>query len=121
MQAMLYLQGSENEVYEVLFLHRDDIIYMACTCRAGAFSQLCRHKLAVLRGDPAALQEPGQKGLLLEVQNCLAQSPVASLSRQLYALQARLDLLNQEAKILKTAIESEIKNIRPNARIWKNP
>jgi uncharacterized Zn finger protein len=121
MHTILALQGSENETYQVLFLHQDNVTYLACTCTAGAFGKLCRHKLAVLRGDSAALRDQGQQELLQQIQTCLAQSPLAALSQQLYGVQERLDLLDREAKSLKTAIELQIKNIRPNAKIWKSP
>jgi uncharacterized Zn finger protein len=120
MQATLYLRGSENDAYEVSFLHQEDSIYVACTCKAGAFSQLCRHKLAVLRGDPEALVDPEQREMLRQVETCLAQSTIPDLSRELHGLHERLDLLNQEAKTVKTAIELKIKHVRPNAKIWKN-
>jgi len=121
MQATLHLRGSENDVYEVLFLQQEGTIYLACTCRAGAFAKLCRHKLAVMRGDTGALNDSSQAELLLEVRKCLAQSTLPDLSHQLYKLEERLDLLNQDAKTLKTAIEIEVKNVRPNAKIWKTP
>lgn len=119
MEATLDLKSSEGEAYQVFFLRHEEIIYLACTCKAGAFAKLCRHKLAVLRGDSKALQDPDQKELLLQVQSHLAGTEVITLSQELQGLEESLDLLQQKAKALRAAIELQIKNVRPNAKIWK--
>ena len=119
MYAILEMRGSEGETYHVYFLYRAAGVYLACTCRAGAFGKLCRHKLALLRGDPTALQDQIQKPLLQEIRTCLDQSPVIALCDDLQDVEERLDLLQQETKVLKAAIELQVTNIRPNAKIWK--
>lgn len=45
------VKGSASEPYEVVFRKDGDRITASCTCPAGAFGQLCKHRLRIMLGD----------------------------------------------------------------------
>ena len=54
--ALLVKSSSMDGVsYEVVFKNNKGIITIKCNCRAGELTKLCKHKLALIRGDSSFL------------------------------------------------------------------
>lgn len=51
MRIVLSVQGSSDEPYEVEFNREGDVVVGSCTCKAGLFGQLCKHRVLLLSGD----------------------------------------------------------------------
>lgn len=94
------IQGSETDPYKVVFEKNGPILKASCTCRAGIFGQLCKHRLLLLNGNTDGLVSPNVAEAC-EVASWLAGSNVAS---------AISDLVTLEAE--KQAIESRIKRAK---------
>ena len=59
MKIVLFVKSSSlpDIYYEVAFSNRNEIISIKCNCPAGELTKLCKHKLALLRGDSSILTD----------------------------------------------------------------
>ena len=55
MQLTFYAQGSAIEPYTITVTLSDSKLSMTCTCPAGGFKAICKHRLALIAGDPDGL------------------------------------------------------------------
>jgi len=53
--------------YSVNFIIDDGKLNVYCSCPAGIYGQLCKHKTAFIEGDKNMLYDISQKGLLLDI------------------------------------------------------
>ena len=54
-EVQFLVQGSDPEPYAVTFHRRGSELRASCTCRAGQFGSHCKHRIAILIGNPAAI------------------------------------------------------------------
>lgn len=54
-QFTIQVKGSSSEPYELTFIKDGDSLTALCTCPAGSFGNLCKHRVAVLDGKSAAV------------------------------------------------------------------
>jgi hypothetical protein len=86
MKVTVQALSSSGGSYPVEFSDDDGVLRVFCHCQAGVSQQMCRHKLALLRGDSKMLYEPSEEKLLKQI-----------LSSKAYpALKQRLDVYEQE-------------------------
>lgn len=55
MEIRFQVQGSSPDPYIVAFIKDDEGLVATCTCAAGSVGQYCKHRLAILNGDPSAI------------------------------------------------------------------
>jgi hypothetical protein len=67
MKTILLAKSSSGEAYTVEFVSAEDSVRVFCHCQAGVLQQMCKHKLALLKGDVSMLFDPSQSPLLTEV------------------------------------------------------
>lgn len=67
MKTILFAKSSSGEAYTVEFVSAEDSVRVFCHCQAGVLQQMCKHKLALLKGDVSMLFDPAQSSLLAEV------------------------------------------------------
>jgi uncharacterized Zn finger protein len=54
-QIEFLVKGSTPEPYEITFIKDGDSLTAICTCPAGTFGNFCKHRIAILDGDAAAI------------------------------------------------------------------
>ena len=54
-QLTLHVKGSSADPYELTFIKDGDSLTALCTCPAGNFGNFCKHRIAILDGDAAAV------------------------------------------------------------------
>ena len=54
-QITLQVKGSSSDPYEITFIKDGDNLTALCTCPAGSFGNLCKHRVAILDGKSAAV------------------------------------------------------------------
>jgi uncharacterized Zn finger protein len=54
-QLDFLVKGSTPDPYEITFIKDGDSLTAICTCPAGTFGNLCKHRVAILDGDAAAI------------------------------------------------------------------
>jgi len=56
MEELVFLvKGSSSDAYEITFIKDGSSLTALCTCPAGTFGNLCKHRLAILDGDTKAV------------------------------------------------------------------
>jgi len=53
--------------YSVNFIIDDGKLHVYCSCPAGIYGQLCKHKTAFIEGDNNMLYDISQQGLLADI------------------------------------------------------
>ena len=54
-QLTLHVKGSSADPYELTFIKDGNSLTALCTCPAGNFGNFCKHRIAILDGDAAAV------------------------------------------------------------------
>lgn len=54
-QLTMCVTGSSKDPYELTFIKDGDSLTALCSCPAGSFGNLCKHRVAVLDGDNRAV------------------------------------------------------------------
>lgn len=54
-QLTIQVKGSTPEPYETTFIKDGDSLTALCTCPAGSFSNVCKHRVAILDGKSGAV------------------------------------------------------------------
>ncbi|HEB28189.1 MAG TPA: hypothetical protein ENI05_10505 [Porticoccus sp.] len=98
MRIVLSVQGSSDEPYEVEFNREGNMVVGSCTCKAGLFGQLCKHRVLLLSGDETYLPESN----ITEMKNKLKTLVKGS------DLEAELDRVS-ELSGMKKEIDRELK------------
>lgn len=61
-QLTILVNGSSKDPYELTFIKDGSSLTAICTCPAGTFGNLCKHRVAILDGDAkAVLDEDADK------------------------------------------------------------
>jgi hypothetical protein len=81
------VKGQSEPYYLVKFKNKDGTISLKCGCRAGTLTKLCRHKVALVRGDISALYvgdlyEEDQTESFQIMQQWIASSGLAALIQE---------------------------------------
>jgi len=88
------IKGSAADPYEVLFIKDGTSLTAICSCPAGQFSNVCKHRLAILAGDGAAITS----GNGADVQTVVAWLPGTDVEAALMELHAAESLSGKEKK-----------------------
>ena len=54
-QLTILVKGSSAEPYELTFIKDGDSLTALCSCPAGSFGNVCKHRVAVIDGDSSAV------------------------------------------------------------------
>jgi len=61
-ELTLRVKGSSSDPYELTFIKDGSSLTALCDCPAGTFGNLCKHRVAILDGDTAAVvDDDGEK------------------------------------------------------------
>jgi len=61
-ELTLQVKGSSSDPYELTFIKDGASLTALCNCPAGTFGNLCKHRVAILNGDSAAVvDDDGRK------------------------------------------------------------
>lgn len=54
-ELTFHVKGSSADPYEVIFIKDGDSLTAICSCPAGRYGNFCKHRIAILDGDAAAI------------------------------------------------------------------
>jgi len=92
--------------YIVNFINKDGILFIHCSCPAGTYGQLCKHKTAFIEGDYNMLYDNSQRQLLKDVLSTINTSP---LKKEYFRLINRKIEIEKKQRKLKNELK-DIKN-----------
>jgi hypothetical protein len=105
MKTILLAKSSSGESYQVEFLADGNSLRVFCHCQAGVVQMMCKHKLALLRGEKTMLFDSTQAPLLSEIH---ALPQFANLKSRLDEFEKRL----KEIEVAKDALAKNEKAIK---------
>jgi hypothetical protein len=91
--------------YEVVFKNINGVISIKCNCRAGELTKLCKHKLALIRGDSSILMEDNEDYNFINVKEWIKNSLFSRLIIEHDVAEKALTEKQQELKKIKDRIE----------------
>lgn len=89
-QFTIQVKGSSSEPYELTFIKDGDSLTALCTCPAGSFGNLCKHRVAVLDGKSAAVLDD-DKAKVSQAVEWLADSDVEKALLEMRKLESAAD------------------------------
>jgi len=89
-ELTLHVKGSSSDPYELTFIKDGDSLTALCNCPAGTFGNLCKHRVAILDGDNAAVidDDVGKTGAVVR---WLAGTDVETALAELREVEANKD------------------------------
>ena len=109
--VLLAKSSSRDEPYEVTFTQAEDgILSIWCSCRAGEFGQLCKHKLAFASNDQSMLHDKNQLTELEKVNNWVQMYGYSEQIRKLKEMENELEILKKRIKTAKAKIAKSMKD-----------
>ena len=104
MEELIFLvKGSSSDTYEITFIKDGDSLTALCTCPAGTFGNLCKHRVAILDGDARSISSDNAH-LAPKVLEWLAGTDVEAALTVLRAAEQSKDRTKDEIKVLKKKV-----------------
>src|ERR1043166_4152439 len=117
MKLTIQAFSSSGGCYPVAFSDDSGVLRVFCHCQAGSLQQMCKHKLALLKGDRTMLYDPAEEKMLSEV---LSSSGYPDLKlrleefeKQLAKVEREMAKLKERGKNLKADFVYELTHGRP--------
>jgi hypothetical protein len=106
MKIILFVKSSDGIIfYKVAFTNREGIISVKCDCPAGELTKLCRHKLALIRGDESILYDKNQQSDFLTMNDWIKASSFYKLVVDYDAIEKEFQKKQRELKKIKESLE----------------
>jgi len=99
------VRGSAAEPYELTFIKDGDSLTALCTCPAGEFGNICKHRMNILDGKTAGISS-GNEDDVGKVRGWLAGSDVEAALKELRAAEQSGDDLAAAKRKLARAMNS---------------
>ena len=111
MQHDLLVKSSGGETtYVVQFILHAEKLSVVCTCSAGEFGKICKHKLALLNGDKDLLVDDSNALGFLEVQGWIKQSEWPTLLNLFNEGEEKFKVAQAELAKTKKKVEAAMKS-----------
>ncbi len=112
MKVTILAASSSGGSYPVEFSDESDGLRVFCRCQAGVLQQICKHKLALLKGDLKMLHDPAQEKVLREVMAWpaypAAKRRLDEYERTITEIEKDMAKLKQREKVLKSDFAYEL-------------
>ena len=112
MKVTIQALSSSGGSYSIDFSDDNGVLRVFCHCPAGELQQMCKHKLALLKGDTKMLFEPSDEKLLKQVlssKTCAAlKQRLAGYETELAAVEREIAKLKEREKKLKSDLAYEL-------------
>jgi len=104
----LKAKSSSGNYYQVVF-EITETIKARCTCNAGMFGKLCRHKTGLLSGDSSLLYDLTEEPMFDELISFVTRSEYANLIDELLSAKEAIEAAKKHEKKVKHSIELALK------------
>ena len=102
-ELTLSVKGSSSDPYKLTFIIDGDSLTALCTCPAGTFGNLCKHRVAILDGDGAAVIDVDVDKIKTIVE-WLAGTDVEKALRELRAVESAEDATKDDIAVAKRGL-----------------
>ena len=101
----LKVKSSSGGTYDVTFQNKDSTLDISCSCKAGIYGNLCKHKTRLLNGDELILHNQDDAPALREILELVRQSPYIKLLEEYDALKRQIENEKEKESKLRHRIE----------------
>ncbi len=112
MKLVILVKSSSGDPYRVNIDGDESGIRIFCHCPAGSLTQLCKHKVAIAKGDSTMIADPGQGEALREMQSSpfypALKARAESYEAAMSLLEKRKAEIQKEEKALKAQFAREL-------------
>lgn len=109
MLITILAKSSESDPYEVDFFFKEGKLTVRCSCKAGFYGKLCRHKTALIAGDQSMLFQDNDGTKLSDVQKWIEQTNYPNLLEELEDAKFEIEKAKRHAATIKKKIEETMK------------
>lgn len=109
---MLLAKGSQGNKYEVWFRKHDGVLSISCTCEAGKWNRMCKHKLGLIKGDTEYLFDMKQQSELKQAVQWVRLTDIQDLLGELDILELKLSDIQDDIKKCKGKINDTLKGTK---------
>lgn len=99
--------------YSVNFIIADGMLRIHCSCPAGSFGQLCKHKTSFIEGDDKMLYDISQKEIFEDIVSTIKASPIVDEFSKFFKRKIEIEKiqrkLKQELKDMKSDLALKLK------------
>lgn len=101
MEELIFkVKGSSSDAYELTFIKDGDSLTALCTCPAGQFGGLCKHRVAIIDGKSESVSSDNADQVTKIVEWAVGTDVEAALA-ELRAGEKNTDLSKDDIKVLK--------------------
>ena len=104
-QIRLKAKSSSGGNYDVTFSNENGILSVSCSCKAGVYHKLCKHKTGLLNGDEAMLDNCNEVPALRQIREWLRQSSYAGLLAEYESVKKQTDAMKERERKLRGRVE----------------
>ena len=102
------ISSSSEEIYDVTLCDENGLISLNCTCPAGIYSMICKHRIALLGGDISNLFKKSDEKVVKEFLNSVGVEKIDSLFIELREVEKELENLKKKKSKLQKEIGKKI-------------
>ncbi len=96
--------SSSTEIYDVILKNENGIISLNCTCQAGIYKMICKHRTDLLNGNISSLVDESDIPVVEEFLNSIKDGKIDSLFAELTEIEKEIKKLNNKKKKIKKDI-----------------
>jgi len=100
--------SSSNETYDVTLKNVNGIISLKCTCQAGMYGMICKHRTDLLNGDISSLLNLSDGKVVEEFLNSIEKGKIENLFTELRDVEKEIEKLNKKKSQLKKEIANKM-------------
>jgi hypothetical protein len=97
------VQGSAAQPYQVKFQHHAGRVAASCTCPAGIFQDICKHRVMILNGITKGIVSDNTAAVP-QVQQWIVGTEVGAALAEMTSLEAQIDQLKKDLKNVRRTI-----------------
>ena len=100
MNITLFAKSSSqsDSPYSVNFIIADGMLRVHCSCPAGIYGQLCKHKISFIEGDDKMLHDISQKEILADIVSTIQASPVFGELSKIFKRKIEIEKIQRKLK-----------------------
>lgn len=108
MEIIIKSKSSKGEPYDVFFTFEDGVLFARCTCKAGIMGMLCKHRVALLKGDAEMLANPDQLDDLMKITTWAKQVGLDDILNRLFDTELKVINAQDKLKKMRKQIEQSL-------------
>jgi len=102
-------KSSSEEPYDVVVTKHESFFIVSCTCQAGIYGKICKHKTQLLAGDESMLFNPDDLSALTEIRSLIQSSEYNALLKEYETIRKEIEVAKRKEQKFRRRIEDAMK------------